>query len=606
MIVYGEPQYTAPANSFLAALRSRLSGSNPDSLEELRSLLIQAGLLEQALRDHRETSAISKCLRQQAAQLTDAAAMAFHLVWARLNPFPRAVAEGEAAAWLGKMSLVLQQLDVPRDLSLTIRIPAGFELHAVFPEQYCAAAAAWCEKRAGMWPKRATVIGLRGIGTPLSAVIGATLHARGWDVLRCTVRPVGPPSAREVELSECHLDETICGIVVNDGPGTSGSSMAAVARALAIAGVPDISFFPGHGGGPGPAASAEIQKRWVKTPRYATPLTELKWNGRTLPELLAGKSREFHGGSAPFEVFDDLSAGRWRRFAFANETEWPAATARFERTKFRCADRNGNAVLWKFAGFHGPQDAELAFIRMQHRAQELSVPEPLGIFHGFVAMPWIEGRRLVRADGRKPAVLAHIGRHLLAAAQPPLEPADAQVALLGASEMLYWNTKAAFGDAAAEGMRPWMEAAEQNEIPFSYGDGQMEPHQWIRTPAGELFKIDCTRNGGERTIIGRQSLLWDVAGALIEWDLDPHAAGPLLAPILDHGIRIDPQALAFYQAAYAAHRLGLVHASLEHPGSAAEKGRLMDACDFYRNKLQELVEAVSVKHCHRREEAFTR
>lgn len=222
-------------------------------------------------------------------------------------------------------------------------------------------------------------------------------------------------------------------------------------------------------------------------------------------------------------------------------------------------------------------------------------------------MPWIEGRRLTRADARKPALLGHIGQYLRAAARPPLPFEDAQVALLRAGEMLYWNTKAAWGDAAADRTRAWMEIAEQNEIPFSYGDGHLEPHEWIRTPAGELFKIDCTRDGGERTIIGRQSLLWDIAGALIEWDLDLDAAAPLLAPIQNSRVRIEPRALAFYEAAYAAYRMGLVHSSIGHAGSAAEKERLTDAYDFYRNKLHDLINtAPPAKRSRRREEVFTR
>jgi hypothetical protein len=51
VIVYGDPQFKAPAGDVFACLRNRLRRVRADDLEALRPVLIQAGQLEQALAD---------------------------------------------------------------------------------------------------------------------------------------------------------------------------------------------------------------------------------------------------------------------------------------------------------------------------------------------------------------------------------------------------------------------------------------------------------------------------------------------------------------------------------------------------------------------------
>src|SRR5581483_261183 len=94
-----------------------------------------------------------------------------------------------------------------------------------------------------------------------------------------------------------------CALVVDEGPGISGSSMAAVAEALVRSGVHDIAFLPGHGGDPGWAASPEIRRRWRETPRYVTPLDSLTWNGRSLKQQFVMETEKLAPGG-PFEAVD--------------------------------------------------------------------------------------------------------------------------------------------------------------------------------------------------------------------------------------------------------------------------------------------------------------
>lgn len=76
------------------------------------------------------------------------------------------------------------------------------------------------------------MIGLRSIGTSLSAVVAATLQQSGIEVLpRVTVRPTGHPFARKVECLVVRPAAKAF-IIVDEGPVLSGSSMVSVAEVL--------------------------------------------------------------------------------------------------------------------------------------------------------------------------------------------------------------------------------------------------------------------------------------------------------------------------------------------------------------------------------------
>src|SRR5262249_5821936 len=89
------------------------------------------------------------------------------------------------------------------------------------------------------------VIGIRSVGSTLSAVVAAALWARGSTATRITVRPQGEPYARtiiflreQVSWIQNALAADRDFVVVDEGPGFSGSTFLSVARALEAAGVP--------------------------------------------------------------------------------------------------------------------------------------------------------------------------------------------------------------------------------------------------------------------------------------------------------------------------------------------------------------------------------
>ncbi len=132
----------------------------------------------------------------------------------------------------------------------------------------------WAATHRDVCPKSGLVIGIRSIGIRLSALVQATLRSQGWDCTRPTVRPFGHPLQRKVQLRPAEGGKSFrasAALIVDEGPGISGSSMAAAAEAVAQLGILDISFLPGHERLP-VAANPEVRRWWDRVDRFVTPL----------------------------------------------------------------------------------------------------------------------------------------------------------------------------------------------------------------------------------------------------------------------------------------------------------------------------------------------
>jgi hypothetical protein len=556
MIVYGDPSLETTADVWLERLAARIERARRGGQDERRRLLIEAGQLEQALADGPGGAPMLR----RSEILTDAAADGL------LGFFDSATARK-----------ALRAIDLPSGLSLRIKLPEGYAFYALFPEQYARAAVLWAAEQADASARRALVIGIRSIGTGLSAVVARVLARTGWTVRRMTVRPAGHPYRRQVEISRLALVDADFALVVDEGPGQSGSSMAAAARALVEAGLERsrIVFLPGHGHGPGPAASASMRDWWRTTPCRIAGLDEPVFGGSSLIETLARRS-------GPVVRVEDLSGGAWRGVVYSEDREWPAAFLAFERTKYRMVRADGSAVLWKFEGLAG--GAEEASARMAWLARRGWTVAPLDCACGFVARPWAEGQALSR-ESLNGGFLAHLGRYIAQAALPACPEAERRAALERLRGMLYWNVREAFGEAMAERAKNWEGLPPDSPWP-TYGDGRLAPEEWLRQADGRLVKVDCFGHRADHTVVGVQSLAWDLAGAMVEWELDDESARPLLAAFVAAGGELPPPAtLMFYRLAYAAFRLGQCE-MCAGVADSGEQGRLREAGGFYRRQLE--------------------
>src|SRR5437868_8656987 len=210
-LVAGPPVY----RNFVSQLRDdrALSG------ERLLELLLRAGELECALADAASPAA------RQIEGITDA------LADSMVSGAPRQV------------SPHLEDRNVPREL--TVSRPEGFAYYALHPLNYADAVESMS------LPSPVALIGIRSIGTTLSAVVAAAARKAGRAADRITVRPQGHEWDRQLRFTseqqqwiEEHLRSGAQFLVVDEGPGLSGSSFLAVGEALVEArvGVHDIRF----------------------------------------------------------------------------------------------------------------------------------------------------------------------------------------------------------------------------------------------------------------------------------------------------------------------------------------------------------------------------
>lgn len=193
MLVYGDPQFD-PA-SFIARLQERIQAAHSTTVEHIRAALARAGQLEQAIADSEcQSVAGGSQLREQLhGCIADALVAAWKSSTLEING-------GQVASCLERAIRSLQLLQGLSATSLRFKVPEGFEFYTLLPEQYCVAASTWAEAHENNWPRQALVVGIRSIGTTLSAVVATVLRRRRWEVRRITVRPSGHPYSRQVTL----------------------------------------------------------------------------------------------------------------------------------------------------------------------------------------------------------------------------------------------------------------------------------------------------------------------------------------------------------------------------------------------------------------------
>ena len=188
-----------------------------------------------------------------------------------------------------------------------------------------------------------------------------------------------------------------------------------------------------------------------------------------------------------------------------------------------------------------------------------STLNPLGSAHGFLALPWIAGYPLSRNDAPDRFVRRQIAHHIATVARPSLMAITHSESVLRLSEMLYWNTHQALGECMAERTHNGAKVASTSSSEPSYGDGHLAPYEWVRIQSGHIFKTDSFGHNVDHTIIGEQSVLWDVAGAIIEWELTADARTEFLSSIQEFMPAVQLEALGFYRMAYTAFGWAKLH-----------------------------------------------
>lgn len=532
MIVYRDASRAIDPGAELAALARRMALAPCPTHDEAIEFLIEFGEIEAALADaiFHDRDGIDP-----RARLLRAAALEFgKLVRATWHGVPA----GDREECLRSALRALRAAQaMPLPTAAERKVAEGYAWYALYPETYLEAA----ERLGGEIGDEVVCVGIRSIGTSLSAVVAAGLRREERLVDLMTLRPRGHPFDRRPDLAP-ELRARLADrrdawfLLVDEGPGLSGSSFAGTAEALSELGVPDrrIVLFPSWIPDGGRFVSEAARRRWPLHAKAHAGFEEVWLAGDRLGHGLA-----------------DMGGGLWRR-SVALPHPPPAVQYQHERRKY-LAREEGRPVLLRFAGLGRYGRDRLA------RAERLAAaglgPAPRGLRGGFLGLDWVDGRPLSAREA-SPDLLRHALGHVSHLASTERTGRPVRTAELRA--MMETNVREGLGPDWLDRLGP----ALDRHLPRLDGieavavDGRMLPHEWLATASG-FAKTDALDHHDDHFFPGTQDVAWDVAGLAVEFRLPPRTVAELaeaLAAMLgDPGL---PDRLPIQEAAYAAWRLG--------------------------------------------------
>lgn len=467
-----------------------------------------------------------------------------------------ALVRGADPLQLGRLTSFIQSLSAPELLSISP--PEGFAYYALHPMAYADILNASCRL-----PDEAAVVGIRSIGTTLSAVTSAAERKQGLRSSRITVRPHGHPYNRKAQFTPEQLawitEKVRIGaafLVVDEGPGLSGSSFISVAEALVEAGAPpkSISLICGH--------TPDLNSLCAQNGSHRA--RQFRW--------LAVDPEPYRPATAQTSI----GGGEWRRLLFSEESSWPASWTNFERLKYLTAPDGEPRDLLKFMGF-GRYGGEV-FSRERVVADAGFGPAPAEMTDGFARFPWIHGSAM-RADDLSEDVLARLAAYCAFRAGAFQRESCEITALQQMAEHNLHELKLN------------LPVSLRLECPV-ISDGRMQPHEWVLTGCGKILKTDSGAHGDDHFFPGPTDIAWDLAGAIVEWRMSSAAQG-FFVNAYQRASGDDPHSrLADYLIAYAAFRRGYctMAANALH---GAERIRLERAAAEYGSRLRECPEAAA-------------
>lgn len=459
---------------------------------------------------------------------------------------------------------------------LCVRVSEGYVHYGIFPEMYIQAAEKfWRERR----PRRAVCIGIRSIGTGLSAAVGAVLKHYGCEVYSFTLRPRGHPFDRKINSSR-DFDRALesfkadAYLIVDEGPGLSGSSLCSTAEKLSSLGIDDarIVIFPCWEPDGKRFVSKSAASRWERHRKYSASFEEAWFKTDKLTSQLPGRDLR------------DISAGGWRTLFYAGR-DAPAVHPNYEQRKYLCAG-NGNRYLAKFAGLG--RYGRRKYSRMEKLVETGLVTAPHRIVSGFLITDFTEGRPFMPRDCiRKDLVNSMAG--YLAFIRKTFKAREA----IPADEMIYMiktNVREGLGEGwprlidKMDTLRAAFDAGEPVEI-----DGRMFPHEWIRTEQGYL-KADGVDHHMDQFFPGSQDCAWDVAGSCFEFGFDKAQRDFFIDRYQSlTGDKLIRWKLPFYSIAYLSFRLGYAVLCYESLGETEDALKFRRMADGYRRALRGLI-----------------
>jgi hypothetical protein len=461
------------------------SGINtgPASDDASLAALLRAGELECAVSDASDSS---NALCQPFQALTD------FLAESLLHP-------GSTAKNYAGLKISAEQAPLPE--TLTVSTPEGFAYYGLHPLAYSDVL-----HTLDPLPPRIVVIGIRSIGTTLSAVCCAAARRSGVRADRFTVRPMGHPYDRRTQFLPEQLklvgQAAAAGaffLIVDEGPGLSGSSLLSVGEALVRAGVAGerITFICSHAPNVETLCAPDGPERWRQ---FCTIAVTAACPVRKLDEA---------------QVW--IGGGEWRRYLFSHEARWPESWPSFERPKYLSAGtgcdphfRGSKFLKFSGLGHYGEQ----VFEREARVADAAFGPQPRMECQGFASYPLIDGRPMC-AEDLSESVLARMAAYCAFRLKNfSAEPSESD----SLQQMAEHNLRE---------LRFEIPVQLQVERPLLL-DARMQPYEWLLTSSGQVLKTDSGGHGDDHFFPGITDIAWDLAGVIVEWKMEEKQATTFL------------------------------------------------------------------------------
>ena len=578
MIVFRDQRASVDPTQLLSTLRTgarRLASRASPDHEETVQLLISAGTLEAALADTifpsaDGTSPIALRLREAGCALGRA-------VWHTWGDHP-----GEARRWLEQSAATLACLELQQlPPSVEVSVPEGYAYYAVYPEMYLEVARSFYHSHK---PRSAVCLGLRSIGTSLSSVVAGTLEELGCAVASFTLRPRGHPFDRRsvvtpqlAEILQRERDATF--LLIDEGPGISGSSLAGTAELLSQLGIADdqIVLFPSWATDGAGLKSDQARECWARHKQFVVHFDNV-WvsSGRLTRTLPPGKLLEFSGGA-------------WRKELCARPEDFPAVQPQHERRKYLyqpCAPgKGGHELSWlSFVGL-APDSAASKL----HRAQELAAtgftPEPTSVLHGFLVTPFTPGSPLLAPEPMDATLLETVASYLAHISRTQMaQPSVTDDAL---RDMVMTNIAEGLEDEWLPRLQSRLKDCGPSWCERTVAlDGRMLPHEWIRTSQGYL-KTDAVHHHDDHFFPGCQDIAWDIAGTCLEFNLEPDNRKQLIQRYRAlSGDSTIVARLPLHAITYLAFRLGYTTLTASSLGQSLDGKRFSEAALRYGELLR--------------------
>jgi hypothetical protein len=576
MIVFTKQEKKENPVNYIAGLNTLLDRveKGPTAHEDCVELLMEWGELETGISDmlFMESDSIEP-LAVFSRQIATLIGRVFYLSWAgETGRFRTLIPEIRAKL----LDFSMRPLPNP----IRTRAPEGYIYYGLYPEMYLEAAGLFARE---IKPERAVSIGLRSIGTSLSAAVSGALIEQCIKVESFTLRPRGHPFRRKILISPDMEDrlKSLSGgyfLIVDEGPGISGTSFGAASRALREIGIPPekIIFFPSHIPESSRLLTSYAREEWEGPKKYFVSFEESEIRDKILGRKYGHP--------------DDISAGRWRRLFFDNDRHYPALHPNHEQRKYLCGEapclnikgpHNGKKVFKKFLGL-GKYGRE-KYKRAQSLAEAGLYPEVKELENGFLSREFVEGRPAARSDLSRELLdfmagyIARVGKTFPAEGNGLIDSnVDKNLQMINENVLETLGKEWTKDLGRLEKLRPVLSGTPPCAI-----DGRMMRHEWLVTPEGFL-KTDSVGHHADQFYPRSQDPAWDVAALSIEFPLRGEEKEYFItrygALFGDSRVK---EKMPFYSVAYLAYRLGYVELASMELGSMPDGLRLKSLSDYY-------------------------